>query len=47
MPALIQGERNKKMAEHRRIWPLLVYKTLAALAAARRGAIEQTRASWD
>jgi hypothetical protein len=21
----IQGERNKKMAEHRRIWPVLVY----------------------
>jgi membrane protein len=47
MRALIQGERNKKMAEHRRIWPLLIYGTLAALAAARRGAIEQTRASRD
>ena len=35
------------MAEHRRIWPLLVYGGLAAIAAARRGAIERTRASCD
>jgi membrane protein len=46
-PTLIQGERNRKMAEHRRIWPLLVYGGLAAIAAARRGVIERTRASWD
>jgi membrane protein len=32
------------MAEHRRIWPLLVYGGLAAIAAARRSAIEGTRA---
>jgi membrane protein len=31
------------MAEHRRLWPLLVYAGLAAIAAARRGAIERTR----
>jgi membrane protein len=42
MPALIQGERNKKMAEHRRIWPLLVYAGLAAIAAARRKEAERT-----
>src|ERR1700722_20295561 len=42
MPALIQGERNKKMAEHRRIWPLLVYAGLAAIAAARRKETERT-----
>jgi membrane protein len=35
------------MAEHRRIWPLLVYGGLAAIAAARRGAVERTRASWS
>jgi membrane protein len=32
------------MVEHRRIWPLLVYGGLAAIAAARRSAIEGTRA---
>src|SRR5580693_9294413 len=32
------------MAEHRRIWPLLVYGGLAAIAAARRSAIEGPRA---
>ena len=36
MPALIQGERKKKMAEHRRIWPLLVYGGLAAIAVRRK-----------
>jgi membrane protein len=35
------------MAEHRRIWPLLVYGGLAAIAAARRRAIERTRATWS
>jgi membrane protein len=42
MPALIQGERKKKMAEHRRIWPLLVYGGLAAIAAVRRKETERT-----
>jgi hypothetical protein len=42
MPALIQGERKKKMAEHRRIWPLLVYGGLAAIAAVRRKEPERT-----
>jgi hypothetical protein len=42
---LIQGERNETMAEHRRIWPLLVYGGLTAIAAARRGAIERARTS--
>ncbi len=32
------------MAEHRRIWPLLVYGGLTAIAAARREVIERTRA---
>jgi membrane protein len=32
------------MAEHRRIWPLLVYGGLVAIAAARRSPIEGTRA---
>jgi membrane protein len=41
MPALIQGERKKKM-EHRRIWPLLVYGGLAAIAAVRRKETERT-----
>jgi membrane protein len=42
MPALIQGERKKKMAEHRRIWPLLVYGGLVAIAAVRRKETERT-----
>jgi membrane protein len=42
MPALIQGDRKKKMAEHRRIWPLLVYGGLAAIAAAGRKKPERT-----
>jgi membrane protein len=42
MPALLQGERKKKMAEHRRIWPLLVYGGLAAIAAVRRKETERT-----
>jgi hypothetical protein len=37
-----QGERNQTMAEHRRIWPLLVYGGLAAIAAARRKGTERT-----
>ena len=41
MPALIQGERKKKM-EHRGIWPLLVYGGLAAIAAVRRKETERT-----
>jgi membrane protein len=44
MPALIQGEGTKTMAEHRRIWPLLVYGGLAAVAVARRAWDERTRA---
>jgi membrane protein len=39
---LIQGARNKKMAEYRRIWPLLVYGGLAAIAAVRRKDTELT-----
>src|SRR5580704_5447954 len=35
------GDRKKKMAEHRRIWPLLVYGGLAAIAALRRKDPEQ------
>ena len=35
------------MAEHRRIWPFLVYGGLAAIAALRREAVERTRASWS
>ena len=42
MPALIQGERKKKMAEFRRIWPLLVYGGLGAIAAVRRKETERT-----
>jgi membrane protein len=42
MPALIQGDRKKKMAEHRRIWPLLVYGGLAAIAAVGRKKPERT-----
>jgi membrane protein len=42
MAALIQGERKKKMAEHRRIWPLFVYGGLAAIAAVRRKDTERT-----
>ena len=42
MQALIQGERNKGMAKHRRIWPLLVYGALAAKASARRKETERT-----
>jgi membrane protein len=45
MPGLIQGERNKGMAEHRRIWPLLVYGALAAIASARRKETERTPGS--
>jgi membrane protein len=36
MPAIIPDERNKIMTEHRRIWPLLVYGSLAAIAAVLR-----------
>jgi membrane protein len=44
MPAHIQGERNKKMTERRRIWPLLVYGRSAAVAVARRAWDEGSRA---
>jgi hypothetical protein len=36
MPALIQGEWNNGMAEHRRIWPLVGYGAHAAIAAPRK-----------
>jgi membrane protein len=44
-PAPDPGRTEQKMAEHRRIWPLLVYGGLAAIAAARSKETQRTRDS--